>query len=158
MVELRRCTNRSTARYPVSRSEHSQTSRNLVKKRGCIYGTLHGTNISPLKVAGKMIFLFHRWYMLVIRRVVYIMFSYVFRGLLKCVIFLTDLLFFSGSCLFPSNSDDAQQRCWETTTPRHPLMIHPNSTSLLSISSVVNRCVFSVPAKTPKTRKVDASQ
>ena len=28
-----------------------------------------GTNISPLKVAGKMIFLFHRWDMLVPRRV-----------------------------------------------------------------------------------------
>ena len=34
-----------------------------------LWPTLQGTNISPLKVAGKMIFLFHKWDMLVPRRV-----------------------------------------------------------------------------------------
>ena len=32
-------------------------------------GTLQGFKISPLKVAGKMLFLFHRWDMLVPRGV-----------------------------------------------------------------------------------------
>ena len=40
------------------------------------------------------------------------------------------------------------------TPPRHPLMIHPSSTSLLSISSV---CISSAH-KDPNTQKVDASQ
>jgi len=40
------------------------------QQKDIVCGTLQGTDISPLKVAGKMIFLFHRWDMLVIRRVV----------------------------------------------------------------------------------------
>ena len=46
-----------------------------------IRSTLQGTNISHLKVAGKTIFLFHRWDILVLRRIyIYIYFYHIVDG------------------------------------------------------------------------------
>ena len=70
-------TKRISASWSVGGAIQQKRSVQIDKTTG-IGSKLQGTNISPLKVAGKMIFLFHRWDMLVPRRV------FVYRTHSKC--------------------------------------------------------------------------
>ena len=123
-----------------------------LKKTTGIGSKLQGTNISPLKVAGKMIFLFHRWDMLVPRRV------FVYCTHSKCfhLCFFADFL-----------RDLSYQNAWEflkletgsvATPAEHGLVGWPKVTQDVTGRNICNHVPKNMIIVTIKPGALDISQ